>query len=148
MVARLLPATRLAIDVGRDEAVGDRRAEQQMVDAEPGVAGERVSKVVPERVDPLVRMQRAQRVGPALLDETAVGVAHFGSEERVIDPALRLVDVEVGRHDVVVAGEHDRRAAVQQAPGVRRQPFEPAELVVEPGSRRRIAVGQRGTVDQ
>ena len=103
--------------------------EQQVVDAQAGVARVGVPEIVPERVDPLAGMQRAQRVGPALRDKPAKGFAHLGAEQRVVDPALRLVDVELGRHDVVVAGEHDRRAGREQLGGVRDQPLEPAQLV-------------------
>ena len=33
--------------------------------------------------------------------------AHLGAEQRIVAPALRLVDVELGRHDVEVAGQDD-----------------------------------------
>ena len=108
----------------------------------PGVAGKGVPEIFPERVDPLVGMQRPQRVGPALRDQAAIGVAHLRPEQGVIDPALRRIDVEIGRHDVEVAGQNGRRAAVQKAFGVARQPFEPAQLVIEFRARRRIAVRQ------
>ncbi len=84
----------------------------------PASRREGVPEIFPERVDPLVRVQYPQGVGPALLDESAIGVAHFRPEQRVIDPALRRVDIEIGRHHVVVAGEHDRRAGRQQVFGM------------------------------
>ena len=46
-----------------------------MIDAQPGVAAKGVPKILPERVDPLIGVERAQRVCPALRDETAIGVA-------------------------------------------------------------------------
>jgi hypothetical protein len=55
-------------------------------------------------------MQRPQRVGPALLDKAAIGLPHLGPEQRVIDPSLRRINIEIGRHDIVIAGEHDRLA--------------------------------------
>ena len=55
-------------------------------------------------------MELAHRVGPALLRRSLWNAARdLGPEQRVVDPALRLVDVELGRHDVVVAGQDDRR---------------------------------------
>src|SRR5689334_2272667 len=66
VVARLLPAARGAIDAGALETRGERRAEQQVIDAQASVARVGVPEIVPERVDALAGMQRAQRVGPAL----------------------------------------------------------------------------------
>lgn len=67
--------------------------------------------------------------------------ADLRPEQGIVEPALRLVDVELGRHDVVVAGEHDRGTGGQQLRGVCGQTVEPAQLVVEfwPGGW--IAVG-------
>jgi hypothetical protein len=49
------------------------------------------------RVDPLIRVEDPQRVGPALRDKALIGVTHLGSEQRVIDPALRRINIEIGR---------------------------------------------------
>jgi hypothetical protein len=59
-------------------------------------------------------MEFAQGIGPSLCGEAMKGRAHLGAEQRVVDPALGLVNVEVRRHDVVVAGEHDRLAGRQE----------------------------------
>ena len=91
-----------------------------------GVATEGVREIFPERVDPFAGVQSPQRVGSALRDKAAIGPSHFGPEERVIDPSLRRVDVEIARHEVIVAGEHGRFAGREQAPGMFRQPVEPA----------------------
>jgi len=101
----------IALDAGGDQAAGKGRAQQQMIDAQAGVAGKGVPEIFPERVDPLIGMQGPQRVGPALRDKAAIGVAHLRPKQRVIDPSLRRVDVEIGRHDVEVAGQNGRRAA-------------------------------------
>jgi hypothetical protein len=42
------------------------------------------------------RIEGANSVGPALIDEAAEGEPDLGAKERVIDPTLRLVDVEFG----------------------------------------------------
>ena len=75
-----------------------------MIDAQSGVAGERVPEIFPERVDPLIGVQDPQRVGPALLDQAAIGVAHLRPEQRVIDPALGRIDIQIGRPRWVSTG--------------------------------------------
>ncbi len=93
-------------------------------------------------------MELAHGVGPALREKPAIGLAHLGAEERVVDPARRRVDVELGRHDVVIAGQQDRRAARQQRLRMRREALEPAQLVVEFRSGCRIAVRQVEAADR
>ena len=133
MIAGMLKAPRRAVDPGRDQAASNRRAQQQMIDAQPGIAGKRVPEILPEGVDPLVRIERAQRVGPPMSGQPAKGFAHFRPEQRVIDPTLRRVHVELGRHHIVIAGQHDGRAAREQAARMFLQPFEPAQLVMNFG---------------
>jgi hypothetical protein len=57
-----------------------RRAQQQVINAQSGVAGERVPEIFPEGADPLPRVERPQRVGPALRDQAAIGLAHLRPE--------------------------------------------------------------------
>ena len=66
----------MALDAGGNQAAGKGRAQQQVIDAQSGVAGECIPEIFPERVGPLIGMQGPQRVGPALRDQAAVGVAH------------------------------------------------------------------------
>ena len=100
----MLAATRRTVDPGREQTAGNRRAQQQVIDAQPGVAGKRVPEILPERVDPLIRVERPQRVGPALRDQAAVGVTHLRPEQRVIDPALGRIDIQIGRPRWVSTG--------------------------------------------
>jgi len=67
-------------------------------------------------------MECSQRIGPALGHEASIGVADFRAEQGVVYPSLRLADVEIGGHDVVVAGEHDRRAAGENRFGMGGEP--------------------------
>jgi hypothetical protein len=113
-----------------------------MIDAQAGIAGKSVPEIFPEGIDPLARMQRAQRVRPALRHKLAIGFAHLRPKQRVIDPALRRIHIERGRHHVEVARQDDRRAALQHRFGVARQPLEPVQLVIEFRAGSRIAVGQ------
>ena len=88
MVAGFFPAASLAIHLGRDEPAGEGWAEQKMIDPQPGVSRISISEEFPERIDPLVRVKRAQRIKPTLRDNPVKGVAHLGAEQGVIAPAL------------------------------------------------------------
>src|SRR3954447_25698390 len=71
-----------------------------MINAQSGVAAEGISEVVPEGVDSLVRMKFSQGIRPTLREKCVIGGADFRAKERVVQPALRFVHVEIGRHDV------------------------------------------------
>src|SRR5207248_9452671 len=89
MIARVFATAHLAVHAGRGETLRQGLAEQQMIDAETGVASKGIPEILPEHVDPLTRMQRPQRVGPALPDKRAIGLAYLGPEQRIIDPSGR-----------------------------------------------------------
>src|SRR4051794_20260954 len=142
MVARVFAPSHLTIDAGDSETFRQGRAEQKMIDAQTGIASKGVPEILPERVDSLAWVQSPQGVGPALLHKAAICVPYLGPEQRVINPAFRRVDIEIGRHDVVIACEYDRLPGRQQAIGMLCQPIEPAQLVIELRSRSGIAVWQ------
>ena len=93
-------------------------------------------------------MQRSQGVRPALRNEPTEIFAHLDAEQRVVDPSFGFVDVELGRHHVIVAGEHDRRAAREKFGGMGDQAIEPTELEVEFLASDRIAVRHVQAADQ
>ena len=66
----------------------------------------------------------------------------LGAEQRVVDPVLRLINVEFRGHHIEIAGEHDGHTCREELRGVRGQPIEPAQLVIELRSRRGIAIWQ------
>ena len=74
-------------------------------------------------------------------------VPDLRTKERVVDPSLRLIDVEVGWHHIVIADERDGRIQGEQFACVRDQPFEPAQFVIELGSRSGIAVREVKAAD-
>ena len=76
------------------------------------------------------------------------GARTSGRNSASSTPALRLVDVDLGRHDVEVAGQDDGPLELHQLGGVRRQALEPAQLVVELRAGRRVAVRQVQAADQ
>ena len=76
VITCLLPATHLAIHAGSHKAARDRRAEQQVVDAETGVARPGIPEVFPKGVDALVWVNGAQGVGPALRDQVTTAYSN------------------------------------------------------------------------
>ena len=138
VIAGLFPSAHIAVDACRFKSLRYRRTEQDMVDAQSCVAAVGVPEIIPEGIDTLVRMECSQRVGPALGDEASIGVADFRSEQRVVYPSLRLVDVEIGGHDVVVAGKHDGPAAGEKCFGMGGEPVKPSQLEIE------LRTGRRG----
>src|SRR5260370_15452154 len=66
MVAGVLFASHFAVDAGLDQARGERRAQQQMIEPQSGVARPAVTLVVPEGEHRLCWMNVADRVTPAL----------------------------------------------------------------------------------
>ena len=104
------PTAHLPVDIRQDKTLRYGWAEEQMIDAKAHVPGPRIPEIIPERVDPFTRMKRAQRIGPALREQTMKGFPHLGTEQRVVDPAFRLVHVKVSWHHVEVAREHDGHA--------------------------------------
>jgi len=140
VITGLFPSADVAVDGRGIEAPRYGRAEQEMIDAQPGVAAVSVPEIIPKGIDTLVRMECSQRIGPALSDEASIGVSDFRAKQGVVYPSLRLVDVELGGHDVVVTSEHDWRAASEKRFGVGGQPVKPSQLEIELRTGRRIAV--------
>ncbi len=119
VIAGLFPAARGPVDAGGRQLRRQRRAQQRMVDADAGVALERVPPVRPKSVDALVRVERADGVGPALPDQLREPRARLRREQRVLQLTLGLVDVLLSRNDVVIADQDCRDLAVEQIPRMR-----------------------------
>src|SRR5690606_22974912 len=72
----MVACTRLAaypgVDAGVDQSLGQGWIEQQMVDPQTGVAFPVLAKIVPERVDRLVRVPGAHRIEPALREQAPI----------------------------------------------------------------------------
>src|ERR1700760_3965952 len=69
VVAGAVFAANPAIDAGLAQARRHLRAQQQMVEPQAGIARPAVALVVPEGEHRRFRMQRADRVAPALVDQ-------------------------------------------------------------------------------
>src|SRR5688572_2489542 len=93
VIAGLFPAAGRPVDARGYQGLRQSRAEQEVVDPNAGIALEGIPPIVPEGVDSLVRMELAQGVGPALLDQLRELLSGLRREESVLGPALRLVHV-------------------------------------------------------
>src|ERR1700730_7979216 len=80
MVAGFLPPAHGPIHIRRHEAAGDRRVEQQMIDAQARIPAICVAKIIPERVDRRVGMKCPDRIGPPLFLQARERFANFNSE--------------------------------------------------------------------
>src|SRR5688572_27941135 len=147
MIAGLVARANVAIDAGADEPPRKRGAQQQMVDAQPGVTRERVAPVFPERKDTLVRIEAAHGIDPPLIEKRLIRRSRLGTEQRVVAPALGRIDVQVGRYDVEIARENRATLLGEELLGMRHQSFEPTQLVVEARPRSRVAVRQVKAAD-
>jgi hypothetical protein len=94
----------LAIDAGLLQPQRQLRAEQKVIEPQTGIAFKPVSPVRPEPIERRVPMLRAQRVGPALLQQCSASGAALRLDQRVLVPGARLINVERRRRDVEVAG--------------------------------------------
>ena len=99
-------------------------------------------------MDAFARMKRPHCISPALSEQAMEGPANLGPKQRIIDPALRFINIKIGRHHIEIAGEHDRHTGREKVRGMSRQPVEPAQLVVESRAGRRISVGQIQATNQ
>lgn len=114
MITCLLPGANLAVDTGGGEAGFEVGADKEVVDTETRVPAKGIAEVVPESIDGLGRMEIADSIGPALGDEGMEGRSGFRTEKGVVDPAFGFVDVLLGGHHVIVAGEDNGFAAPEE----------------------------------
>jgi hypothetical protein len=118
-----------------------------VIDAQTCVASIRISKIIPESIDAFARMKCSNRVCPTLLEQPMIGRSSLRSEQCIVYPSFGFVDVYVGGHHVVIAGEDDRGISTHEFGGVDGQTLEPPQLVIKLWSGRRIAVGKIKTSD-
>jgi len=65
-----------------------------VIDTQARIAGEAIRKYFQKCIDALARIEIAQCIAPAQLDEVRIGFADFWPEQRVIKPALRRIDIK------------------------------------------------------
>src|SRR4051812_48027717 len=104
-------------------------------------------EVIPERVDRLLWKFFPDGIAPALRQEALVALARFGLEQSVVAPGTRVVDIKVGRNNVVVASKEYWFAQLRKGSGVTDEAFEPLQFVVELWAGLRVAIGQIKAAD-
>jgi hypothetical protein len=134
VIAGFLPAAHLSVHLCRDEAPGERRAEQQLVDPKPASRAQSVPKEFSGRVDALSCAKEAQGGGPALGGQMVESVSTFG-RNRASQSSARAHrrSRSVG---MVLAGENDRLTRGDQFGGMRGQRLEPTQLIIKLRPRR------------
>src|SRR5262249_55971110 len=148
VIARAFYATDLAIDTRIDKALCGFRVQQQMVDAEAGVAFPPVSPVIPKCVHRRVGMHGTDGVDPALTKNLAKQRPRFRLHKRIVGVGLGRIDVGVGRHDIKISGQYDRRVQGVKLGSIRQKPFHPGEYVLEFRPRLRVTVGRVDSRDE
>ena len=147
MIAGLFPAAHVPVDLRVDQPTSNRRAKQQMIDAQPSVSAECVPKIVPERIDRLFRMPCPKCIRPSLIEKPKVRGTHLRSKECIVEPAFRLVNVTLSGNDVEVTCQNNGRSACQQVSRMSDQPLEPGDFIFELGTRARISIRKIETGD-
>src|SRR3954452_21049112 len=108
MVAGFLPATDFALYPRRAEHRCRISIQQEMVNADAGIASVRIAEIVPERIDRLSRIELPNGIGPTLGKEFLISGTRLRKKKSIIDPALRLISIQFHGDDVVVAGQNHR----------------------------------------
>src|SRR5690606_22188534 len=105
MIAGLFLFSWLAVDLAAFQAIGGLRREHQMIDAQAFVALPAAGLVIPEGIAMALGMEVQERIGIAEADEGAEMSASLEAGEGILGPGHRIIDIVVGRDDVVVAAE-------------------------------------------
>src|SRR5690606_11857876 len=106
VVAGFVPATDVLVDADVVEAVGGLGGEEQVVDADAGVAAPGAGLEIPEG-EGLFAIHGAQGVGHADVFQGAEAFEAFGAVEGVAPPGGGVVGVDGGRDEVKVAHENE-----------------------------------------
>lgn len=93
----------------------DVRTKKKVVDPKASILAEGVSEIVPECVYSVIGIEVPDRIGPSLLGQSAVRVPDLYPKQRVIAPPLRLVDIQLSGHNIVVACKNHWDVQVEQS---------------------------------
>ena len=112
----MVAAVNVGKDAGRLDLFRCAVRAQEVVDAPAGVVLPRVEAVAPPRVGVrLVRMQGAERVREAGVQQLLELRALLGAEAGVADVALRVFQIDLRRGNVHVPADDDRLVPVERA---------------------------------
>ena len=113
---------------------------QRITGTKASVALPPVSLVIPERVHRHIRMQSADGIDPALIEQLPKQSAWLWLDKRILGIGLGGIDVGVSRHNIEIAGENDRCINAIKFDGMLQKPLHPSELIFEFRSRLWVAV--------
>jgi hypothetical protein len=130
-----------AIDPGAMQALPQSGTQKDVVETQAAVAFPSFPLVIPEGIHRLFGMKRANRIGPTLRQQALIRSAAVGLQKGVMIPGLRLVDVEVCRHNIIISRQNDRRSGRVKFCRVGVQSLQPGELVVKLGGGLRVSLG-------
>jgi hypothetical protein len=71
----------------------DVRVQQQVIDTQSGVRFPMSAEIIPERIDPLVRIAGAKSIDPPLREQTLVAGTGLRLQECVLPPGAGIIDV-------------------------------------------------------
>ncbi|SEI00838.1 hypothetical protein SAMN05216228_101541 [Rhizobium tibeticum] len=88
------------------------------------------------------------RIHPPLPDELGIGSPDLGAEQGIVPPTLRCVNVQISRHDIIVADQQNGHFELKQLGRIGLQALKPSKLVFELWAWSRIAVRKIEAADQ
>src|SRR3989442_11932482 len=130
MMRRALKPPRRKVDRARQTARGELGAHQNVIDAKAQIAPERVHAVVPPGEGFLRLDKHPEAVFQSQGEKRPEGFPLAGAAQDLTFPCLRIVDVLVGRGDVVVAERRQPRMSSKFFFEPASESREPLELVL------------------
>ena len=84
MIAGAIHAANLAVDTGVGETLRGLRRKQQMIKPKPRIARPSIAHVVPERVHWRLRIEHADRIEPACIEDAPEQRPAFGLHQCIV----------------------------------------------------------------
>src|ERR1700733_6111365 len=103
MIAGVLESSYVTIDAGALQTLRQSGTQQNVIETQTAIALPTVPHVIPKRVHGFFGMKRANGVGPTLREKALIRRAALRLQQCVAIPRRRQIDVEIGRHDVVIS---------------------------------------------
>src|SRR4051812_5203928 len=105
MIAGFLPPPHIPLDTRRTKHVISRGVQQEMIDAYPRISGICIAKIIPKRVDRLLRIQLPNGVRPSLREQLLIRPPRLRKKQRVLNPPFRLIAIKIRGNNVVTPSQ-------------------------------------------
>jgi hypothetical protein len=105
-----------------------------VVETETAIAFPALPHVIPKRVHRFFGVERPNGVSPALREKGLIRRAALVLHQGVMIPGLGRIDVELCRHNVVIARQYDGRSGPVELGGMGDQALQPSQFVIEFGT--------------